>query len=152
MPFETTHMLIGNMSQSLTFIRTYTLAHRQHRHTLLRVIYSSVSVDTAAGVMHPRKKCAPHTERFAIIVGPRIILNGNAWKGATQISCLETSTNDVCTIYVTTINGPDEDDDSGDTWVHSLTPRKRGAYAKCRMLVNGKQHTMAFSQCEIKRW
>ena len=36
-------------------------------------------------------------------------------------------------------NGPDEDDDSGDAWVHSLTPRKRGAYAKCRMLVNGKQ-------------
>ena len=36
-------------------------------------------------------------------------------------------------------NGPDEDDNSGDAWVRSLTSRKRGAYAKCRMLVNGKQ-------------
>ena len=36
-------------------------------------------------------------------------------------------------------NGLDEDDDSGDAWVHSLTPQKRGAYAKCLMLVNGKQ-------------
>ena len=36
-------------------------------------------------------------------------------------------------------NGRDEDDDNGNAWVYSLTPRKRGAYAKCRMLVNGKQ-------------
>ena len=32
-------------------------------------------------------------------------------------------------------NGRDEDDDNGNAWVYSLTPRKRGAYAKCRMLV-----------------
>ena len=36
-------------------------------------------------------------------------------------------------------NGRDEDDDNAIAWVYSLTPRKRGTYAKCRMLVNGKQ-------------
>ena len=44
------------------------------------VVYSSVSVDTAAGVTLPRKKCAPHMEWPAVIVRPRIILNGNACK------------------------------------------------------------------------
>ena len=70
-------------------------------------------------------------------------------------------------------NGSDEDDDSGDAWVHSLTPQKLCAYANCRMLVYGKQlvkstqvpqsircqpdtpemfpHTMAFSQCGTRR-
>ena len=36
-------------------------------------------------------------------------------------------------------NGPDEDDDSGDASLYSLTPGKQGAYAKCRMLVHGNQ-------------
>ena len=45
----------------------------------------------------------------------------------------------MCTNNIRDNNGSDEDDDSGDTWVYSLTPRKRGAYAKCRKLVNGKQ-------------
>ena len=98
------------------------------------VVYSSVSVDTAACVRHPRKKCAPHTERSAIIVGPRIILNGNTWNGAKQISFLETSINDVCTIYVTTMGLM-----KTTTVVTPGCIRKRGAYAKCRMLVNGKQ-------------
>ena len=30
-----------------------------------------------------------------------------------------------CVYNIRDNNGPDEDDDSGDTWVHSLTPRKR---------------------------
>ena len=34
--------------------------------------------DTAVGVTRSRKKCALHMERPAIIVGPRIILNGSA--------------------------------------------------------------------------
>ena len=46
-------------------------------------------------------------------------------------------------------NGPDEDDDNGDAWVYSLRPRKRGAYAKCRILVNGKQ--LAFQINDSRR-
>ncbi|KAK2173835.1 hypothetical protein NP493_848g03057 [Ridgeia piscesae] len=42
-------------------------------------------------------------------------------------------------VYNIRNNGSEKEYDNGDTWVHSLTPRKRGAYAKCRMLVNGKQ-------------
>ena len=42
--------------------------------------------------------------------------------------------------YVRDNNGYDEDDDdSGDTWVHILTSRNWSACAKCRMFVNGKQ-------------
>ena len=43
--------------------------------------------------------------------------------------------------------GPDEDDDSGDAGVYSLTPRKRGAYAKYSALVNGKQIVFQIDTC-----
>ena len=43
--------------------------------------------------------------------------------------------------------GTDEDDDSGDAVVYSLTPRKRGAYAKYSALVNGKQIVFQIDTC-----
>jgi len=93
----------------------------------IMVVYTSVNVGTAAGVTLSRKKCALHMEKPTIIVGPRIILNGSAGKGAAQTSNIETSTNDVCTTYVTTMKTTTLVT-PGPAWMYSLTPRKRGVY------------------------